>query len=220
MLCFHVYKNNVKSAFQPGKDVSHNAIEWPSAGWCCRWPQPGRDPSSAFQKLDKTESRLLCCHQRIAEDVTQAEGNPEQGWLWVQTQFAQDRVQGGSEIFQERREGGQLLWTSCVAAYMWEGFSWYRAGMSLLTIYGLSCCHAPLQSLMVLFGDPSWYCQAAVGSPPRSPLLRLNQPCSSSLSSHHKCSIQVPASWGPMLNSSQFINICFMLWGTKAEQTT
>lgn len=117
-------------------------------------------------------------------------------------------------------EGGwQLLWTSCVAAYMWEGFSWYKAGMSLLTVYGLSCCHAPLQNLMVLFGDPSWYCQAALGSPPRSLLLRLNQPCSPSLSSHHKCSIQVPASWGPMLNSSQFINICFVLWGPKAEQT-
>lgn len=43
--------------------------------------------------------------------------------------------------------------TKSAQQFMWESFSCYKVGTSLLSIYGLSSCHALLKSLLALLGD-------------------------------------------------------------------
>lgn len=145
---------------KPRNDVFHNAVERPSSGWCCRWPQPEQTPTSAFQKPGKTEGD---------HSVAQV-GREPQAW----SALSSDPGCSGPcpvEFWNlPRTESAQQLWANRVTAYAWESFSWYKVGTSRLSVYGLCCsCRALPKSLLAL-GDPRMHIGRQVMGPLRGHL--------------------------------------------------
>lgn len=205
--------------FKPGNDLKDTFKRKLLNSQCC-WVAKHRvmlqvtsthltnRPSSAFQKPDKTEG-----DHRVAQV-----GREPQAWLALSSDPGCSGLCPVEFWNLPRTESAQLPWASCISAYVSEGFSWYKVGASLLSIYGLFCsCHAPLKSLLALPGDPRMHIGRQMLGPLRGHLFPgLNHPRSPIPFSQGKCSW---ASWGRMLNLPQFINICFVLRRPKTVQS-
>lgn len=208
--CVYVFVGKKKwsllfRTFKPGNYVFHKAIEWPSSGQFFKWPQPGADPSFAFQRPDKTAG---------GHGVAQG-GSESQTRLALRSDPSCSGLCPLEFWNLPRRESAQQIWARCVTASC-EVFSHGRR-LEHISTHSLCCaCHALLKSLVAL-GDRLMHTGSQVMGPLCGHLFPgLSQPHSHSHSSGHH--LQPLSILGPCAQPRPFLSICFVLRGPKMSR--